>query len=279
MASTPESSPHSITDSTTFAEWPCVSVVISTYKRAHLLPRALDSVLVQTYPDFEVIVIHDGPFEDATPTILEDYIERFASRGVFCYLGTLAENSGYQCTPKNVGTHMARGDYIAYLDDDNEWTPDHLKVLVDAIEEGQVWPDFVYGRRRYVRDNEDIPEKFREGVNPLREWTEESVQRLLTNPLYNFIDTSDTLIAKGAMWRLHVATGHMWNENMRRFGDWELFARAGNYAGWRGRSIPQVVQIYHWTGENIQITRPIAETPTVLPHEEHARLRLHSNKS
>ena len=59
----------------------------------------------------------------------------------------LGENSGYQCMPKNKGVEMASqirvqddgsykggGDYIAYLDDDNTWRPNHLSVLVNAIE-------------------------------------------------------------------------------------------------------------------------------------------------
>lgn len=247
------------------AEWPTVTAIINTYKRASLLSRALASVFRQTYDDFEVLVIHDGEPDVETSKVCADYEEMFARREIkFVFMG-LEENSGYQCVPKNVGVVHAKGDYIAYLDDDNEWTSDHLEVLVAAIEEGDgVWPEFVYGRRLYVADD-GTPDNLKKlvGESPFTPITEDTMRGLAASPLNNFIDTSDTLISRGALWLLHETTGTMWNENSRRFGDWELFTRALFYGGWRGKPIDKVVQVYHWHGGNLQHTRPVNEIPTM----------------
>ena len=244
--------------------WPCVTAIVNTYERPDLLDRALESVLVQTYEDFELIVIYDGPPDKDSLAVCETYAPLFAQRSIDFKFIALEENSGYQCVPKNVAVWHAKGDYIAYLDDDNEWTETHLEVLVGAIEAGDEWPDFVYGRREHVCDAGFIPQKDQKlfvGTSPHVPWTEEALQRLATSPSKNFIDTSDTLIAKGALWRLQMATGMMWNESMRRFGDWELMTRGVFFSGWKGKDVDHVVQRYHWHGSNLQLTRPINEIP------------------
>jgi glycosyltransferase involved in cell wall biosynthesis len=242
-------------------KWPAVTAIINTYDRADLLPRALESVLKQTFTDFEVIVIHDGPADKATADICEEYAKHFDQRNVPFDFMALTENSGYQCVPKNVAVWHARGDYIAYLDDDNEWTPRHLEVLFEAIEEGTVWPDFTYGRREYFDTRaEKVPEVY-VGTSPHVPWSEEATQRLASSATANFVDTSDFLVAKGALWRLHLATDMMWNEKTRRFGDWELITRGVFFAGWRGKAVDEVVQNYYWHGDNIQLKRALKETP------------------
>jgi len=246
-------------ESRPFREFPCVTAIVNTYKRPKLLKRALDSVENQDFDDFEVIVIHDGPADEETIEVCKESADVFELTEVDFRFLALDENSGYQCVPKNVAIWHARGDYIAYLDDDNEWTSNHLTVLVEAIEEGKVWPDFVYGRREYVIDEGCTRMNLHNGVSPFVPFAE-NVQRL-HNPSTNFIDTSDALVAKGALWRLQLATGKMWNEEYRRFGDWELFTRGVFFSGWRGKGVNAVVQKYHWHGENLQLTRPLTETP------------------
>lgn len=242
--------------------WPVVTAVVNTYKRPVLLARALNSILAQDFKlPWELIVVHDGPIDGETTAVYDKYLELFEQRGIRANFTDTEECSGYQCVPKNIAIQYAEGDYIAYLDDDNEWTPDHLTVLHAAIEEGTVWPDFTYGRREYVLDSP--PEeglKLPEGPSPFIPFDHTAAARL-ASPSTNFIDTSDALIAKGALWRLFVSTGSMWNEKLRRFGDWELFARGVVYGGWRGIGVNRIVQRYHWHGANLQLTRPLAETP------------------
>jgi len=240
-------------------------------KVVDLLPRALESVLKQQFNrPWEVIVVNDGKPLDKVVDIAEDYFNKFEKIGVgFTFFGT-EEESGYQCYPKNVAIMHAKGEYISFLDYDNEWTPNHLQVLYDAIVEGTVWPDFTYGRRDYVLD-EGCAEKVTlpggaeitlpTGETSLIPWVQETVQHLGRSASNNFIDTSDFMTSRGAFWRLYMMTEKMWNEKLRRFGDWELIARAAFFAGWRGKAVDEVVQRYHWTGVNLQITRPPQEVP------------------
>lgn len=243
---------------------PIVSVVISTYERAGYLDRALASVQAQTYKNYEIIIVHDGPAPEDVVAVCSKWHDKFAENATTLTLVSLDENSGYQCVPKNTGTWLARGDYIAYLDDDNEWLPEHLEALVAEIEAGHDWPDFVYGRRYYKIDEGYTPDKtlnIREGELKFIQWTPESQAMLDEGPTYNFIDSSDLLIGKGALWRCFLATGKMWNEELRRFADWELIVRGSRFSGWRGRGVDKTLSIYHWHGKNIQITRPVNETP------------------
>jgi glycosyltransferase involved in cell wall biosynthesis len=247
-------------------DWPAVTAILNTHAGRHVvLPRALDSILAQTYDDFDLVVVYDGPPDDATIDILKEYDGRFAARNVACTLLGLDEPSGYQCKPKNWATYNALGDYIAYLDSDNEWTPRHLEVLVAAMEEGREWPDFAYGRRTYVADEgvevETPQRKLPIGDSEYVPWGDGAIARIGANAMYNFIDTSDFIVAKGALYRMQLDTGKMWNEEWRRFGDWELLTRGIYFAGWRGRDVDEVVQTYHWQADSMQLTRSLNEVP------------------
>lgn len=249
-------------------DWPLVSVIVATYKRAPLLRRALDSVLVQTFKDMEVWVIHDGPWDEATEEVYAEYGPKFEEAGIDFYPVGTDEHTGYYTHPRNEATQNSRGVYIANLDDDNEWTPTALADLVEAMDEGEMWPDLVYGRRRYVLDP-GAPEKHGElvlkdleGESQLVPWDELAHLRLAGNqPMFNFIDSSDFLVAKGAMYRLGYKMGHMWNENARRFGDFWLVSDGLLAAGWRFKPLDKVVQIYHIDGSNVSLNRAVMEAP------------------
>lgn len=250
--------------------WPTVSVIVNTWNRAGMLPRALQSVLDQytTFTDFEVIVVDDASTDD-TPKVLERWAGVFDEAGIPFQAYRMAENSGYQAAPKNRGIELARGDYIRFLDDDNEFTPGSLKVLVEAVEAGDRWVDGTYGRRLYVRDP-DAPETapdgtpLSEGESPLVEFDPE---RLAAGCLYNFIDSTDFILSRGAYWWLYEHTEMMWNERSRRFGDWELLTRAANLDRLvkqrpiRLKAVDAIVSRYHWHQDNLQHTRPVHEVP------------------
>jgi len=103
---------------------PLVSVVIPTFNRAHTLGRALSSVERQTYPNREVIVVDDGS-TDETETVAGRF------RGVK-YVRQ-PENRG-QAAARNAGISLARGEYIAFLDADDEWMPAKLEKQVERLE-------------------------------------------------------------------------------------------------------------------------------------------------
>ena len=106
---------------------PRVSVVIPTYNRAELLKRAIESVLGQTYQDFELIVVDDASM-DNTEEMMKDFSDERIR-----YI-RLKQNSGTSAVPRNTGIKSAKGEYIACHDDDSEWLPQKLEKQVKAFE-------------------------------------------------------------------------------------------------------------------------------------------------
>src|SRR5450759_2358523 len=106
---------------------PLVSVVIPTYNHARFLGRALQSVLDQTYTNWEAIVV-DNHSQDHTGEV----VEAFADPRI-----TLLKvhNGGVIATSRNMGIRRARGEWIAFLDSDDWWAANKLEGCLDQIHE------------------------------------------------------------------------------------------------------------------------------------------------
>ncbi len=102
----------------TFA--PAVSVIIPTYNRAELLPRALDSVVGQTFTDWGIVLVDDGS-TDETSRVVRDYADRLGDRLVYIH----QENKG-SSQARNTGIDACRGRFVAFLDSDDECSPTRL---------------------------------------------------------------------------------------------------------------------------------------------------------
>jgi glycosyltransferase involved in cell wall biosynthesis len=117
---------------------PRVSVILPTFNRATLVGRAIASVLAQTDPDFELIVVDDGS-RDETAAV----VDRFAADRRVRSL-VLPANRG-AAAARNVGVAESRGRFIAFQDSDDEWLPDklerHLAAFAGAPEVGVVYSD------------------------------------------------------------------------------------------------------------------------------------------
>lgn len=107
-----------------------ISVVIPTYNRAGLLKKAVDSVLGQTFRDFELIVVDDGS-SDGTEALLSSYGDRL--------LSIRQENRGPSAA-RNRGVREAHGELIAFLDSDDWWDREKLSLQVKAMEENPEYP-------------------------------------------------------------------------------------------------------------------------------------------
>lgn len=109
-----------------------VSVVIPSYNRFEYLKNAIDSVLSQTYSNFEIIVINDGSTQDAY------YSEKLPNEVKVINLETNQKNVlGYVSNEyvRNFGIKAAQGKYLAFLDDDDIWMPNKLEIQLNAMEE------------------------------------------------------------------------------------------------------------------------------------------------
>lgn len=106
-----------------------VSTIIPSYNCAKFLPDAIDSVLAQTYQDFEIIVVDDGSI-DNTKNIVERYTKRYGEKIRYIY----QSNRGLAAA-RNTGLRHSRGEYIALLDADDEWLSNRLAEGVKGMEE------------------------------------------------------------------------------------------------------------------------------------------------
>lgn len=111
---------------------PTVSVVVPTYGRADLLPRAVDSVLAQTVDDLEVVVVDDASTDDTAAVVAgydDDRVRYFAH-----------ETNRGGSAARNTGIERARGEYVAFLDDDDEWRPTKLERQFERLaDEDEEW--------------------------------------------------------------------------------------------------------------------------------------------
>ena len=104
---------------------PEVSVIIPTYNRDWCLERSVQSVLNQTFKDFELIVVDDGS-TDSTQEKLKGYSQ--------ITLLSLKNNSGVSSS-RNMGLNIARGKYVSFLDSDDSWKPNKLEEQWQSMEQ------------------------------------------------------------------------------------------------------------------------------------------------
>ncbi|HZQ91931.1 MAG TPA: glycosyltransferase family A protein [Terriglobales bacterium] len=109
------------------AEAPLVSAVIATYNRAYIVGEAIDSILAQTYPRVEVIVVDDGS-KDGTPAVLS---ERYGDR-----IRLISQKNAGPAAARNRGVQEARGDIITFLDSDDLWLPTYIERQVSVLNRG-----------------------------------------------------------------------------------------------------------------------------------------------
>lgn len=105
---------------------PKVSVVVPTFRRAGLLKETVDSILAQTFADFELIIV-DNMSEDGT----EEYVAGIGDARVRYFRNP---NGGVIAVNRNYGIRRARGQYVALCDDDDLWVPEKLAKQVDLLD-------------------------------------------------------------------------------------------------------------------------------------------------
>lgn len=105
---------------------PEVSIIIPTYNRAHILPRAIQSILNQTFQNFEIIIVDDGSTDHTG-----DVLEAFDDKRIIYAKQT--ENKG-EAIARNIGIAMAKGKYIAFQDSDDESLPERIEDEVRILD-------------------------------------------------------------------------------------------------------------------------------------------------
>ena len=178
-----------------------VSVVIPCYNQAHFLPQAIESVLAQTYRNFEILVVDDGS-TDATAQTAASYV------GVRCIQ---QHNQGLSAA-RNTGLRAVQGEFLVFLDADDRLLPHALKTLLDLLAAN---PEcvFVSGRTREIAaDGSPSPTPH----HPLIE--KEHYRTLLQ---YCYICTSGAVMFRREIFQFV----HEYNPTLVATGDYDLYLR------------------------------------------------------
>src|SRR3972149_8313204 len=120
---------------------PLVSVITPTFNRSDFITFSIESVLRQTCPDFEMIIVDDGS-TDGTGEIVNKYLHDERIRYYW------QENLG-QSTARNKGINLSSGEYICFLDSDDIYKPDKLHEQVSLFKR-MPYVDIVYGDEEYI---------------------------------------------------------------------------------------------------------------------------------
>ncbi len=208
---------------------PRVSVVIPTCNRAPLLRAAIDSVLGQTFRDFEIIVVDDAS-SDETPAMM-----RALANDRIRYLRQDSKKG--QGATRNAGLRAARGSYVALLDDDDEWLPEKLQKQVDLLDTRPAGVGLVYTGFRKIdaSSNRMIAE-----VRP-RERGE--VFDALARG--NWIGTCSTVMLR----RICFARAGYFDENLASGADYDMWVRVAKH--FQVDCIEEPLVLYRVHGERI----------------------------
>ena len=109
---------------------PMISVVVPSYNCARWLPRCIDSILNQSYENLEVIVVDDES-ADNTPEVLKEYAEKYEN------FRFLRKKNGGEYAARLSGVDIARGEYIGFVDADDEIEPEMYSLLMKNAQENQ----------------------------------------------------------------------------------------------------------------------------------------------
>ncbi len=183
-----------------------ISVIIPTYNRANTIERSIRSVMDQTYPVSEIIVVDDGSVDDTEQVVLGIEDDRII------YLKQ-EENRGNSAA-RNIGVQNAKYDMLAFQDSDDIWRPDKTEKQVEYYESNReyklVYSSYVkhFSSFDMIIPDQDIDIKYEGDILP----------QLL---FQNFISTQTILMEKSL---LEDIGG--FDENLRNLVDWDMVIRA-----------------------------------------------------
>ena len=209
---------------------PKVSVIIPTYNRAHLIGRAIKSVINQTYQDFEIIVVDDGSTDNT-----EEIVKSFNDPRIR-YIRH-EKNKG-EAAARNTGIEAAKGKYIAFQDSDDEWLPEKLYKHMMIFKKAKKKIGVVYSGFWKIRNGKKLyipsPYVFQKEGNIHKE--------LLKG---NFIGMPASVVRKECFTKI----GNF-DIKIPYLEDWELWIRISKYYEFKYIPEPLVISYYTSGGVN-----------------------------
>ena len=233
-----------------------VSVIIPTYNRAKLIKRSIQSVLNQTYQDFEIIVVDDGSADD-TKSVVESFNNpkiRYIRHDI---------NKG-QSAARNTGIKNAKGKYIAFQDSDDEWLPEKLEKQMSCFESPSSHSGIVYcGLWRIKGKNISLIPSL--SVSPK------------DGDIHPFICRGNYISMPTVVCKTECFTkAGLFDEKFHHSEDWELMIRLSRY--YRVKYINEPLVISHFTPGGVNEQGLITEAKTTKQILDKHREEFKNNK-
>jgi glycosyltransferase involved in cell wall biosynthesis len=191
-----------------------ISIVIPTYNRAHVLPRAIDSIINQTYSRWELLIVDDGS-DDGTEELVAEYIKK-DSRIKALKRPEDRLRGGNAC--RNIGAEHAVGEYVAYLDSDDYWKESRLMECIKYIEKER--PGCFY--------------------SSITSYNYDYFEEVKSRAIHRNESALDFLVSKGTCalpstyFLKRVVLSHViWDETLLRHQDWDFFIRISKKYNWK----------------------------------------------
>lgn len=210
---------------------PKISVVIPLYNKEHYIQKTVESVLAQTFSDFELIIVDDGSTDNSVSIVKNISDER---------IRLLSEKNSGQAVARNYGIRSSSADLIAFLDADDEWLPNFLETIYAMYQQypeagmyGTAYSVYVNGE--HARDNTWMPEL---GTRVLQSYFNDTAVYGKT-----VFPTSASAARREALDKIHG-----YQEDYRSGQDHDLFGRMALY--YPICYSPEVCAIYYAGAEN-----------------------------
>jgi len=231
---------------------PAVSIIVPTYNRAQYLVEAIQSVLEQTFHDYEIIVVDDGSTDDTKAALQKKNIFKNI---IYIY----QNNCGLKSAVRNIGIQAAKGKYIAFLDSDDKWLPLKLEKQVDILEKDPNCA-LVCSNAYILKDDVPTQELYVQSETMV---SGNVFQKLLHN---NFIINSSVVVRKNILQKLG---GLDEDRIIKSSEDYDLWLRVGRL--YAITSISEPLTFYRIHEGNI--SKDVLNTYRGLIHIYHKLLR------
>lgn len=212
---------------------PLVSVIIPSYNRAHMLPRALKSLFKQSYTNWEALIVDDASTDNTA-----EVVQQFEAQDSRIHFFKLSKNSG-ACVARNVGIENAKGEYVTFLDSDDEYFPSKIEKQVQCFATSTIENIGIVSCGR---------EDARDGVVYLK-WIPTIRGNIVKNLLQKDrvgANTSFLMVKSELLKKHHI----LFDPQMPAGQDWDFLVRVCLHAGFDFVPEP-LVTIHHHSGERV----------------------------
>ena len=217
---------------------PLVSVVIPAYNSQQFICEAIDSVLRQTHPQLEIIVVDDGSTDDTVAAVA-----RFGDK-----IRLIEQINQGSAVARNSGISAARGALIAFLDADDVWHPKKLELQIDAMRTSRckmVYSKFLFWRTQPGGTRHAAAELFTNPTDDAKSTADVPSGWLYAQLMRDCIVWTSTVVVEKKMLR---AVGGF-NPDLRKGQDWDLWLRLSQAGTWTG--VAEYLALYRIHGSSI----------------------------